>query len=294
MWRPGGPKKFGMPLETQGNQTFGRDILRFSPGYPEGARKVEKEKFVFNFWPLFRGKSFPSKIAFPFPQNGLFAHERQSLRKGRFYGSREKFWLSLRGKIYLEPIFWLKRFFWVACGSGCGCRGVGSKWSGVYGLVRKTGAICQIGVFNLETVYFLAQNGLWWPTLTFILSNGSWWPNTTNQHLGAFWFEEVFFECKRFWKAHSQILWWISAPLALRADKGGFCPEVVQDKEGLGQGVEGHAHRKHTHTHRNAHTHTHRNTHTGTQEHTHTGTHTHTHTPTPGHGNVHTTGAPAL
>ena len=35
-----GTKKFGMSLETQGNQTFGRDIPGFLPGYPRGARKV--------------------------------------------------------------------------------------------------------------------------------------------------------------------------------------------------------------------------------------------------------------
>ena len=38
-------KKFGMSFETQGNQTFWRDI----PGVPE---KFEKKKFLFNFRPL--------------------------------------------------------------------------------------------------------------------------------------------------------------------------------------------------------------------------------------------------
>ena len=35
-----GAKKLGMSLETQGNQTFRRDIPGFLPGYPGGARKV--------------------------------------------------------------------------------------------------------------------------------------------------------------------------------------------------------------------------------------------------------------
>ena len=40
-----GGKEFGMSFETQGNQTFWRDI----PGVPE---KFEKKRFVFNFRPL--------------------------------------------------------------------------------------------------------------------------------------------------------------------------------------------------------------------------------------------------
>ena len=43
-----GAKKFGMSFETQGNQTFWRDIPGFSwdiPGMPE---KFEKKRFVFN------------------------------------------------------------------------------------------------------------------------------------------------------------------------------------------------------------------------------------------------------
>ena len=39
-----GAKKFGMSFETQGNQTFWRDIPGFCPGYPEGARKSGEQK----------------------------------------------------------------------------------------------------------------------------------------------------------------------------------------------------------------------------------------------------------
>ena len=39
-----GAKKFGVPLETLGNQPFGRDIPRFWLGYPGGARKVETKQ----------------------------------------------------------------------------------------------------------------------------------------------------------------------------------------------------------------------------------------------------------
>ena len=35
-----GAEKFGMSFETQGNQTFRRDIPGFWPGYPRGALKV--------------------------------------------------------------------------------------------------------------------------------------------------------------------------------------------------------------------------------------------------------------
>ena len=35
-----GAKKLGMFLETQGNQTSGRDIPGFLPGNPRGARKA--------------------------------------------------------------------------------------------------------------------------------------------------------------------------------------------------------------------------------------------------------------
>ena len=34
-----GAKKFGMSFETQGNQTFGRDVPGFLPGYPSGIPK---------------------------------------------------------------------------------------------------------------------------------------------------------------------------------------------------------------------------------------------------------------
>ena len=45
-----GAKKFGMSFEAQGNQTFGRDIPGFMPGYPGGApKKFKKKKLVFNF-----------------------------------------------------------------------------------------------------------------------------------------------------------------------------------------------------------------------------------------------------
>ena len=47
-----GAEKLGMSFETQGNHTFWRDIPGFSPGYFGGARKFEKNKFVFNSRPL--------------------------------------------------------------------------------------------------------------------------------------------------------------------------------------------------------------------------------------------------
>ena len=47
-----GAKKFGMPLETQGNQTLWRDIPGFLPDIPGVSEKFERRKFVFNFWPL--------------------------------------------------------------------------------------------------------------------------------------------------------------------------------------------------------------------------------------------------
>ena len=50
--RGGGGKKFGMSFETQGNQTFWRDIPGFLPGY---LRKFEK--IVFNSRPRFWGES---------------------------------------------------------------------------------------------------------------------------------------------------------------------------------------------------------------------------------------------
>ena len=46
-----GPKKFGMSFETQGNQTFLAGYPGILPGYPGGARKFEKQKFVFNSRP---------------------------------------------------------------------------------------------------------------------------------------------------------------------------------------------------------------------------------------------------
>ena len=46
-----GAKKFGMSFETQGNQTFSRDIPGFCRDIPEAPEKFEK-KFVFNSRPL--------------------------------------------------------------------------------------------------------------------------------------------------------------------------------------------------------------------------------------------------
>ena len=45
---------FGMSLETQGNQTLGRDISGFWLGYVPGApEKFQRKKLVFLFGPYF-------------------------------------------------------------------------------------------------------------------------------------------------------------------------------------------------------------------------------------------------
>ena len=47
-----GAKKFGVSFETQGNQTFWRDIPGFCRDIPAAPEKFEKKKFVFNSRPL--------------------------------------------------------------------------------------------------------------------------------------------------------------------------------------------------------------------------------------------------
>ena len=47
-----GAKKFGMSLETQGNQTFWRDIPGFCRDIPGATERFEKKKFVLNSGPL--------------------------------------------------------------------------------------------------------------------------------------------------------------------------------------------------------------------------------------------------
>ena len=62
----------------------------------------------FSLW----GIIFSWKIAFPFPQNGLFSHEAMSLSKREFlWQKRDKFNYDFapRGKIYLKQFFCLKR-----------------------------------------------------------------------------------------------------------------------------------------------------------------------------------------
>ena len=46
-----GAKKFSMSFETQGNQTFWRDIPGFCRDIPEWPERFEKKKFVFNTRP---------------------------------------------------------------------------------------------------------------------------------------------------------------------------------------------------------------------------------------------------
>ena len=62
-----------------------------------------------NIFPL--RDNFPLPMAFPFPQNAQFSLEMKGLRKRSFYGLRENWWLSPRGKIYLKPFFCLKRCY---------------------------------------------------------------------------------------------------------------------------------------------------------------------------------------
>ena len=52
-----GAKKFGMPLETREIKLFGRDITGFCWDILAAPEKFEKKKFVFNFWPLWKGLS---------------------------------------------------------------------------------------------------------------------------------------------------------------------------------------------------------------------------------------------
>ena len=77
--------------------------------------------------------NFPLKIAFPFPSKWPVFHETKGLRKRRFYGLREDFWLSPRGKIYLKPLFCLKRcygHFRFNCADMYACHGYWSHSSG--------------------------------------------------------------------------------------------------------------------------------------------------------------------
>ena len=53
-----GAKKFGMSFETQGNQMFWRDIPGFCGEIPGAPEKFEKNKFVFNSRPLWKGLLF--------------------------------------------------------------------------------------------------------------------------------------------------------------------------------------------------------------------------------------------
>ena len=56
-----GAKKFGMSVETQGNQTFWRDVPGFFAGISRRCPKsLRKKKSVFNFWPLRNG--LPSAV----------------------------------------------------------------------------------------------------------------------------------------------------------------------------------------------------------------------------------------
>ena len=56
-----GAKKFGMSFETQGKQTFWRDILGFWRDIPWVPQKFEKNKFVFIFWALLQNEASPEK-----------------------------------------------------------------------------------------------------------------------------------------------------------------------------------------------------------------------------------------
>ena len=56
-----GAKKLGMSFETQGNQTFWRDIPGFRRDVPGAPEKFEKKRFVFNFGPLERENAEESK-----------------------------------------------------------------------------------------------------------------------------------------------------------------------------------------------------------------------------------------
>ena len=47
-----GAKKFDMSLETREIKLLWRDIPGFCRDIPEAPEKFEKEKFLFNFWPL--------------------------------------------------------------------------------------------------------------------------------------------------------------------------------------------------------------------------------------------------
>ena len=73
-----GAKKFGMSFEAQGNQTFGRDIPGFLPGYPGGASKFERKKFVFNSRPLILS---PDLVLFLYPSPSSMALIEQSTVK---------------------------------------------------------------------------------------------------------------------------------------------------------------------------------------------------------------------
>ena len=52
----GGAKKFGMPLETREVKLFWRDIPGFCWDIPAVPEKFEKNRFVFNLWPLGKEK----------------------------------------------------------------------------------------------------------------------------------------------------------------------------------------------------------------------------------------------
>ena len=46
-----GANKFGMSLETKGNQIFGQDVRDFCRDIPEVPEMFETKKIVFYFWP---------------------------------------------------------------------------------------------------------------------------------------------------------------------------------------------------------------------------------------------------
>ena len=74
-----GAKNFGMSFETQGNQTFWRDIPGFCRDMPGALEKFEKKKFVFNSRPLFlAGKAEP--FASNDPRCVLVKHRMCSMR----------------------------------------------------------------------------------------------------------------------------------------------------------------------------------------------------------------------
>ena len=108
-----GPKKFGMSFETQGNQTFGRDVPGFCRDIPELPEKFEKRKFVFNFWPIKVTKKwlsgFPPKWLKSEPRSDFLTPQKATFVS--LLGSKSHiwshFWVTLRAtlKVTFESLF---------------------------------------------------------------------------------------------------------------------------------------------------------------------------------------------